>query len=164
MRTVIALLAGLVLGGGPACRAAYLPVIGPGPLRFQPAPAPVVLPLPAAVPVEVSVAPGVSGVVQPGAGEVQDDLGASSNAVVTTVKSPALPGTGTETTGLDGLSMPVPPGTANELITPQMLLHFFHQRFDDTNGSGTGGVVVPLRFVPPQPGSRPPSKAVYTSP
>ena len=67
------------------------------------------------------------------------------------------------TNSLSTLSMPVPPAAANDLVTPQMLLHFFHQRIGDTNSPGTG-VVVPLMFIPPQPGPRPSSKALYTTP
>ena len=81
--------------------------------------------------------------------------------MVTTVKSPELPGP--ETNGLGSLFVPFSTRIANEMITPQMLVEFFHQRFGDTNGPGTT-VGVPLMFIPPRSGPRPASKAVLATP
>ena len=163
MRTVIVLLAWLFFGGLPGFAAAYLPVIGPGSLRFLPEPPPpaasVVAPSPPAIP----VAPPPAAILAPADEEDDFDefVGTSlgTNVVTVVAQSPSMPGSETNAS----FSLFTPPG--NDPITPQVLLHYFHQRFGETNDPAAG-VTVPLMFIPPQSdgGPRPSSKVIYSSP
>jgi len=162
MRTGIVLLAGLFSGVLPGFSEGYLPLVGPAPLRFlaEPAPATVVTnrpPLPAPIPAPTAATLSFE------EDEVLDwaDLPAEgTNSAAIVARSPLfsfLPGGDTNAIGAFSTQ------PSNELITPQVLLHYFHQRFGETDDPAAG-VVVPLMFIPPQLGPRSPSKAVFASP
>ena len=153
-----------VVMGGPV---PYLPLIGPGPIRFQQLPQPVtpaVVPLPpetaeraagetaatnavpwteilAAIREDTNVGPVPSG-----------ELGAVTNRIASGRAAVAgvAPVFGGEST--------------NGVVTPQAFLEIFQQRFPMTTNSQTI-VLLPVEFVPPQPFEPPPSsKATFTTP
>ncbi|MEY2411154.1 MAG: hypothetical protein QOF48_3824 [Verrucomicrobiota bacterium] len=159
MRCVIVLLALFGWKILPVC-GAYLPIIGPSPLRFQPLPAAgfAVSATPATVASPLTPPPDDS---SPPANDATGSTNDVSSPVTTVVKSPGVPGA--ETNIIESLFPRMQPASGNELVTPQTLLQFFHQRFGDTNDLGTD-VIVPMMFVPPQPAPRVSSKAVFTTP
>lgn len=168
MRATIGLMAGLWPGLLANCFAAYLPVIGPGPLRFESLPEPVAVApaVPVAIPAEPAPAAPTTNdsdaplvpfpILAPPVPEAN-----SQTNTVSSVPAPeaSLNGTNNSTSALE-------PGWAkpqNDFISPQMMLHFFQRKFGETNAPETG-VVVPVNFTPPSPGPRPASKATYVTP
>jgi len=159
MRIVIALLAGLSFGSGLAFAEGYLPLLGPGPLRFARDPSP-----PPALTNSVSLASAELPSTNPPSPAVLEAAtlpDPQTNAVVTVARSP-LPA-GFDTNDFPSFPMPGTNGAPPGPIAPQMLLQFFHDHSGNTNDANSA-VVGPMLFIPPQPGPRSPSKAVYSSP
>ena len=147
---------------GQSCWAAYLPLIGPGPLRFQPAPSERPEPdhlapkgLPVANTSTNQPAPPVST-------ELPDKIH-HAEPIVTTASSGAPlmnPEPGGESLA-DQLMPPLFPAE-NELVTPQMMLYFFRRPPGQT-ATSVVGMASPLVFTPPV--SAPlPSQSSYTTP
>ncbi len=161
-----------ILGFQAICLAAYLPVTGPGPLRFRPA-----KPRVATVPVK---APAVGNDTGEKAETATTTATALTNtntpavvtistnqvameAITNTVRSPSL----TEEmaflnslTNLDQSAANGGPETGS--LTPQMMLHFFQK---DREGRRPSSVIaVPFSFIPPVPFAPPESKATFTTP
>lgn len=134
--------------------AAYLPMIGPAPLRFQAPPhPPMAAPVPLVQDPIPEPEPDSTAAASPAA---TNPPPAQLEAVVIVAKSPD-PADATN----------APPAvlgpTDASLITPQMMMHFFQRKFGDTNGPNTD-VVLPFVFTPPVPLSRPASKATFSTP
>jgi hypothetical protein len=161
MRTGIVLLACLFFGALPGFSEGYLPLIGPAPLRFlaEPAPTPVATVRPSLSPPVPAETPVVVTFEDDEELDWADLPGTGTNSPPPIVLSSPMV-LGGDTNAISALSVP----PSNELVTPQVLLHYFHQRFGEHHDSASAEVAVPLMFIPPQSSSRPPSKAVYSSP
>jgi hypothetical protein len=154
MRRVCAWVAGLLLAWPGASLAAYLPMIGPVPLRFE---APTHLPTASPLPLVQDSVPepetNVTAAVPPPNTHAAP---AQPESIVIVAKSPDP---------ADATNAPpafIGPIDAS-LVTPQMMMHFFQLKSGDTNGPNTD-VVLPFAFTPPVPAPRPPSKASYFTP
>jgi hypothetical protein len=132
--------------------AAYLPVVGPAPIRLQAPPKPpsllrkhLPLPVPAST-VDTSAAPLLLGT---------NAADASESSETITVKSPA-PESATNVLG----ALPAWPTAAaqTETLTPQMLVPFFYQQRPAPGGKDVG-VAGSLIFSPPQTQLKPMGKA-----
>jgi hypothetical protein len=120
---------------------AYLPAIGPAPLRFLPALKPFtqsVPPLPAAA--QPAPPPG-------------EKAEKPSGPVAPSQPINVSPATGPTDTGAE-------PAPADGVISPQMLLKYFNK---PTN-SNAPNVKAPLDFIPPRTGEPRSSKAEYSTP
>jgi hypothetical protein len=146
------------------CGAAYLPRLGPTPLRYLPSPPAThqafpPLPMPDDPPPSAQVADST-----PPAISASPQKSAPTNAVAESVAllppaiSPPELAAVTQGTNQPGPAV-VPP---EPLLTPQMLLQCFYERFGATNGSRA--VLGPLLFVPPNPTPKSGSKATLTTP
>jgi len=133
---LLAAYMGVLASGG--ADTAYLPVVGPSPLRFRPAFKlninVVMLPLPAPVK-PVAALPVEKAPIQP-----------------VTMREPVPTTEQTNAT--------VEPPQPDSVISPQMLLKYFNR---STNGNAAG-VSAPLDFTPPHPVEPPSSKAEYSTP
>lgn len=153
--------------------AAYLPLLGPGALRYErpvravKAPLPP-LPEPPAAGVESpasSVATPPAPVPPPAMAE--PPAASSTNAPPTVEElAPPLPSLPTST---NAPTQPAPPAaqpSAEPEITPQMLVQYFKMPVPNAPGTtNAAGVIVTLPlFQPPQPGRIPPSSARYETP
>jgi hypothetical protein len=155
--------------------AAYLPLVGPGPLRYErtarapktpvsvppeatasaPGEAPSPSPSPSPNPPAPPTAPPTATVEPPPA--------PPTNSLPAVVEpSPAPPASPTNQ-AVQAVSPPVQESAEPE-ITPQMLVQYFKMPAP-TAGTNAAGVIVtvPL-FQPPQPGRIPPSSARYETP
>src|SRR5260221_2798126 len=126
----------------------YLRVVGPAPLRFRPAPHPIItlLPPPPA-PVEANPAPTIPGAGTPDFSVVPNLLPMPTAPVAVTAPSP--PATTSQT------HVVIEPSRPEEVVSPQMLLKYFNK---STNGNTTG-VIAPIQFSPPQSIQAPSSTA-----
>jgi hypothetical protein len=152
-----ALAFGLWLASQSVVGAAYLPSVGPTPIRLKPKPKPfLALALPEPI---QSVETNVASI------SVGTNLVKTANFSETiTVKSP-LPLDGIAG-GLGDPSQGLPPinGTSESPnVTPQMLVPFFHQSPTDKGGA-EAQVVLPLIFAPPSVAPKPGGKATYSAP
>jgi hypothetical protein len=128
----------------------YLRVVGPAPLRFRPAPHPIItLPPPAPAAVEASPAPAIPGGGTPDFSVVPSLLPAPPLTAPVTVQAPTA--TTNETI--------IEPARPEDVVSPQMLLKYFNK---STNGNTTG-VIAPIQFSPPQPIGAPSSTATYSN-
>lgn len=131
--------------------AAYLPMIGPGPLRFQPAPS--VQAGASELPLEALAAARVANTstndTAPPVPSGLPDKIHHEEPIVTTVSSViASPEPQTEGESIvDQLLPPLFP-TENDLITPQMMLYFFRRQPEPT-ATPVIGIASPLTFIPP---------------
>jgi hypothetical protein len=137
--------------------AAYLPSVGPGPIRLKPKPKPFLAsvlhePVPSAETNGVSIS-------------VATNLVKTTNSPETiTVKSPLPLGGVAGFPGDPSQGLPPINGTPESpTVTPQMLVPFFHQPPTDKGGAETQ-VVLPLIFAPPALVPKPGGKATYTAP
>lgn len=164
------ILAGVILLSTQAI-GAYLPVVGPAPLRFRATPPRVAL-LPGKSPNRTHLPP------------LGPDLATANATSLAGTNALALAALGTPAISLEPLTQAVAspdpelallnpatnvhqtaasqiPGT--DPLTPQMMMHFFQS--EGTNGIPERGVSVPLMFIPPVPvGPRPSSRAVVIVP
>jgi hypothetical protein len=145
----------------PCVVAAYLPVVGPSPIRFQAPPKPPSLLLkqyPLPVP-----SPSVATHTPPSTPET-NIAAASSSPETIAVKSPPGPDEATSIPNEPGqLPALAEPANQSDVLTPQMLVPFFHQRNAGGKSSETG-VYGPLIFAPPRPGPKPSSTATLKTP
>ncbi|MEO8426408.1 MAG: hypothetical protein ABI651_04770 [Verrucomicrobiota bacterium] len=162
MRFRIWLLLGLcLLAGVAATHRAYLPAIGPAPLRFlahKPPAGVYVLP-----PLEIPTIAATNDAVQailPAAEKTT-----SIEPLVTQGGQASHSSTNTTPEILQSLiSEPFPSlDTATNELSMQALVNFFKHGQGGTNQIDTG-VFFPLNFVPPRPVAPPASTATYTSP
>ncbi|HEY2952442.1 MAG TPA: hypothetical protein VGK40_07665 [Verrucomicrobiae bacterium] len=153
-RAVCAWIAGGLLALPVAGLAAYLPMIGPAPLRFQAPPRVATASPPALIPdTDPETEPNSTAAALPSGTNATP---AQLEPIVSVAKSPDP---------IDVTNAPpafTGPADAN-LITPQMMMHFFPRQLGDTNGVDTG-LLLPFVFSPPVPASRTPSKATYSTP
>ena len=141
---------------------AYLPKIGPGPLRFQaipPAP-PNDGSLPASTPQLSSMLPpeSVTNAAKAPLAVV------TIEPIVTVVRSPAA--TATNDAGAEFFPLPDASQMSRaeqSYIAPQTILPLFRRQSGETNVFEPG-VLSHLLFVPPTRVQRPPSKATYSTP
>lgn len=138
--------------------AAYLPVVGPAPIRIEPRPKPPRLPLPLPAPMPLPESATVTNGVAVG---LPSSPAASTNATETLK---AVSPTPAPVELPQGDSAPsAPPGLATEsgppVLTPQMLVPFFEHRTVRPDGKETG-VIAPLPFVPPRTRAGSSSRAV----
>ena len=131
-----------------AVAAAYLPAIGPAPLRLQPPPAPSVVAAVAPVLTEERPAAADTPASDPVSAPATNAVPVA-DPVVTTAKSPSdfLPADSTN--ALPTFSVPADPS----LITPQMMMQFFQRQTAPTNATNAtdAGVLLPFVFTPPVP-------------
>ena len=159
MRGAVALA--LVLCGGAAWAepVGYLPLLGPGPLRFQSAPKPVSL---------ASLPPLSMGEAMAEKSEKPDTKPAATNETATAVEKiqPPVPleARAPDVANTNKLVVVTPfvlPGESSPVqVSPQALMKFFQTSPTGTNRP-EAVVLVPLEFVPPTPLVPPPSKATF---
>jgi hypothetical protein len=130
----------------------YLRVVGPAPLRFRPPPHPASLPsVPPPAPAEASPAPVVPAVAVPDFSVVPSLLPTPPAPAPATTQAPTAPSSDTNPV--------IEPARSEDVVSPQMLLKYFNK---STNGTTTG-IIAPIQFAPPQPGSAPSSTATYSN-
>ena len=150
----------------------YLPVLGPGPLRFRappppPGDRPVLPPLPKGdevpivkeEPVMPYLVPDLSTLLTPPAPLALPPPVLDEPApTVIKASSPVLAPSATTT-----ISGPVVESDSGNLLTPQMLVQFFRSQAGRTNGTGT--ILAVPAFTPPPPPTPPPSStATFSTP
>lgn len=151
---------------GPAA-AAYLPLVGPGPLRFErPArPPKVAPPVPTENPPATTAEATAEPAPPPPPPPMEPPAGIPNTAPATLEIGP--PPAPTPTNQTVRAAPPAAQGTSAATepeITPQMLVQYFKMP-PPAAGTNTAGVVVTLPlFQPPQPGRIPPSSARYETP
>jgi hypothetical protein len=120
---------------------AYLPAVGPSPLRFRPV-----------------FMPNTNGVALPAPVPAQSapSLPAEKKTSVSTTPPPPHPSAPT----IDQTDAIAEPPRSDGEISPQMLLKYFNR---STNGNAAA-VSAPLDFTPPRPVEAASSKAEYTTP
>jgi hypothetical protein len=163
MRFRICLICGLCLLAGVAgTHRAYLPAVGPAPLRFfahKPPSSVHVLP-----PLEIPAMTATNEAVQatfPAAAKAT-----SIEPLVTHIGQTPQGSTNTASDVLQSLisePLPATPDTSTNELSMQALVKFFQHGQGGTNQIDTG-VFFPLNFVPPRPVAAPSSAAIYTSP
>jgi hypothetical protein len=166
MREWIAIVVGLWPALQALGMAAYLPVIGPAPLRFLPPPSKprahcVWTLLPPDLPIQPRPTNG------PPPLSVADEAGGLSGNGADAENVAQCPPT-VDPTALANLMTnrqfnSVSGAADSSFFTPQMMMPFFQAPAPGTNNTrfGVWGSVL---FVPPVPSGRPTSKAAYTSP
>ena len=150
---------------GQTCRAAYLPLIGPGPLRFQPAPsarAAASESSPEAL-AAARVANTSTNDTAPPVPSGLPDKTHHEEPIVTTVSS-AMASPEPQPEGESIAEQLLPPlfPSENDLITPQMMLYFFRRQPEPT-ATPVIGIASPLTFIPPVSATLP-SQSSYTTP
>ncbi|MGD1085882.1 MAG: hypothetical protein ABSA47_14190 [Verrucomicrobiota bacterium] len=129
---------------------AYLPVVGPVPLRFR-APAPPVTNL-----VRMTLPPPDAAPVSP---PPVAEVAAKTNAPPV-APSPAAPVPEANPTAISNTPGPVAASAVPEpMVSPQMLLRYFNRT---TNGISSA-ITTPMEFAPPIPAGRPSSTATYST-
>ena len=151
-----------LLAGVAATHRAYLPAVGPAPLRF----------LAHKLPANVYVLPPLE---IPGLAATNEAAQATSPAAVkTTSIAPLVTQEGQTSHGSTNTTTDVPQSliseplpsisdTSTNELSMQSLVNFFKRGQGGTNQIDTG-VFFPLNFVPPRPVSPPSSTATYSSP
>lgn len=154
--------------------AAYLPYLGPGPLRFE-RPARVSKAAPVAAP-EATTPGTVGNSAAPAettpATQVPPPVPPTNTVVVAlpaTNEAPAMaepPATSVET-ATNQVMLPAastPQASSEPEITPQMLVQYFKTPVPAGSTNGAGVIVTLPLFQPPQPARIPPSSARYETP
>lgn len=154
---VLLTVTGMVFLAGQAF-SAYLPSVGPAPLRSRPTvPRVAVAPAPEALPVKPAVD-------VPHPSETFTALTPPTNVLVAVATNAVVPGP--EEPIVSASPAPIQPSTlspvAADPVTPQMMLEYFQQN-GGTNGP-VRGISVPMLFLPPVPIVRPDSSAGLNPP
>jgi hypothetical protein len=136
----VALLTLPVCAGNDQC--AYLPAVGPSPLRFF---------APLAPPVKTFTPPPPPAPEPPK--PVKVELPPPTPPPAAVIPEPAA----VTNQAISGFSQPAQP---EEVVSPQMLLKYFNKSSSSNGVSAT--VIAPLDFTPPKPAEAPSSKATYT--
>jgi hypothetical protein len=148
--------------------APYLPAVGPAPLRFaRPTPPLVLTLLPPLLMREPEPLQPLGPPAPPGLDSTSNPPIAPATVVAPTgppLPPPPAPSPETNVMEIAGTTLPVdvPRPVNPNLLSPQMLLQYFHP----PNGTNPGGasLLMPLEFVPPAPILAPPSRATYSTP
>jgi hypothetical protein len=158
-RACLILVAFAALTEPPARSAAYLPLVGPPPMRFEKATdgsTKISWTPPALIPPAVVVEPTPQNVTP----TIPVNNVVSPHSVVEPAKTPVpLP---TENLSTNST---VQAKSANELllVTPEMLVDYFKPNHNATNAANVR-VLAPVNFTPPASASMPSSQASYISP
>jgi len=161
--------AGLVATPGWCGAVAYLPSIGPAPLRFE-----LVLPPDMAMAWKSSTPAAVAAVPAPAAETMTNANNAAAlktipTTVTNTIIAVSAPATEPlEKTNLEAiagpLNLPVQPDDASSPIASQLLAEFFKPASDGKTLAGTAVFTpVEIGFTPPSVKSAPESRAIYKS-
>jgi len=170
---VPAILIGMVAVSAVSGTIAYLPSIGPAPMRFEPVMASDAamawkLLRPAPAPAEVlAVSASAAGTTTNATqGVAIKPISLATTNIITAVSGPAAgPVDKTNTDVFAGTMMPpVQPGDSSSPITPQLLVDFFKPVPGGKNPAGTA-VFTPMEigFTPPAPKAGLESRAIYKS-
>ena len=158
-RVCIILVALAALTEPPARGAAYLPLVGPPPMRFEKAsdgPRKISWTPPALIPPPVVVEPNLPSVTA----TIPANNVVSPHPVIEPANTPvSLPPENLSTNSA------VQTRSANELlvVTPEMLVDYFKPNHNATNAANVR-VLAPVNFTPPASASMPSSQAIYISP
>lgn len=157
------LLAAFDLFGADAWFAGYLPLVGPGTLRFKGSLPPVILTLPPL--------PAASDGFSSGTNVVSGKPSAAHNEAVPVEIDWEAPALFPDLVGdPETISTNTPPTMAGEtstlntnatVVTPQMLVPFF-KLASPRDSSSRSSLILPLNLAPPTPGLAPSSKATLT--
>jgi len=150
----------LVVGFSSIGLADYLRMIGPAPLRFEPAPKPIPSGmLSRLTPDEDSASPPEISSTTSNPSPAQASLPiVQPESIVTSVKSPGLGETNESTIELMSWISPEQP----DVIGPQTFLPYFRRSVGATN-TEPERARAPLIFIPPTRAQRSPSKATYST-
>jgi hypothetical protein len=153
---VVAVLMGFVS----ISSANYLRMIGPAPLRFEPAPEPIpnAGEFPRLAPDETPASPLEVSSTNPLPSKASPPI-AKPEAIVMTVKSPGLG----ETNEVANELMPWMSTEQTEVIGPQVFLPYFRRSVGETN-IDPERIFSPPVFIPPTRLQRSSSKATYATP
>jgi len=170
---VLAVVVGMVAVWPVSGTIAYLPSIGPAPMRLEPVMAPeaamawkLLRPAPASAEV-LAVSAAAAGTTTNATQDVAiKSVASAATNIITAISGPAAGSVEKTNTDVFANTMmpPVQPGDSSSPITPQLLVDFFKPVPGGKNPAGTA-VFTPMEigFTPPAPKAALESRAIYKS-